>query len=200
MEKIINLLKKEHLEPLEKLYLQDRIVFLKAVWEDIIIKHSSEKINDLKDNQIKALNEVSIQFNIVINRNNFVSDLDHNIVCSLLKLAVKLNNEQIIDSIYKRTKNAIPKYYYWLDIFNSYINIDKEEKGKKIVNDLIKSNKKPYLYQIIYNNISIYDNHKEIQEFFKEKQIECISKILQSGESMQLNVDLEFLKSISKYI
>lgn len=198
----IKLLKKDYINPEENMHIEDRINFLMAVWKDIIIKHSNENFINLKDNQKNALIEASKEFNFehLIKDNIVIGELDKIVVNNILLMAVKTKKQNIVNIIYKRIKYAIPRYFYGFELMDAYIKLLNIDKAKEILNYMISKHQKAYWYMIIYFNKDIYKQYPEIYKEFREKQYECYARLLQSGETLNLNLNLQVIDGIKKYI
>lgn len=193
----------EYINVDDMIVLEDRFNFILAVWKDIILKNSDKKIFELKDNQINALMEYSNQFKIKLTKSTSVSKLDSNIVKNLLLIATKLKRTSTIDYIFKRTKSAakaMPQYFYPINIINAYINLLEIDKAINVLEFVYLINHKSYWYKLIDINIDEYSNYPEFYKKLKEIRYKSIANLLKSGEIINQDIDLQFIKNIYQYI
>lgn len=200
---IKSLLKKDYLDSYENMFLNDRLSFLLAVWKDIILPNSNKCPIELKDYQYSALEEALSNLNKNIVDYKKINQCDKLIVSYILKLCIKLNNKNIVDFIFNRTKSSIevmPEYFYFNELIDSYILLLDIEGAKKVVDKISSSNHISYCYKILNIDCEKYKNYPEFYKHLNNKRYQKLSQILKTGQSINIDLNLEILNGIYQYI
>lgn len=203
MYNIEELLQKDYLDVHEKMYLEDRCEFLLAVWRDLILTNSNEKIMKIGKEKYLVLIDAMEEFNLGENVDIKVGKLDKSTVIMLLRIAAKLKRVSIIDYIYKRTKSSaivMPAYFYPENIICAYIETLEIEKAKSVLIYLSELNHRSYWYRILDMNTESFNDYPEYLKLLRTVKTQSITKLIKSGETINLNLDLQTFNDISQYI
>lgn len=200
---VFELLEKDYLDVYEKMYLEDRCEYLFAVWRDLILTNSDKKIISIGEKKSNIILETMKEFNIRGNTNCSIGTLDKNIVCILLKIAVKLKRMSIIDFIFKRTKSAakaMPQYFYPEEIIDSYISLLEIDKAKNVLSYMSNIDHRSYWYRLLNLNTNKYINYPEFNKLLREVRYKSIANLLKNGEELNISLNLDIFNCINQYI
>jgi hypothetical protein len=97
--------------------LEKRMEYFMGVWKDIIIKYSNNNYYSLKPHLQEAIDTLLVRLEVTtFNKNKSISSqLDKPLVVKIIRIAASLGREDVLDSIYKRTRSSMFQYFHYQD-------------------------------------------------------------------------------------
>lgn len=193
--------KERYISPEDELEIYSEVSELLAIWKEIIVKNSNNRITDLTPEYQEKLSNIISN----IDKKIYLSQLDRKFIEIILWGASNFfHQKQIIDEIYKKTKNAVFQYFHHDLIILAYLKVKDSESAINVIKNMYDKNHVSYFYTILKYDASKFED-KKFAIKLTEYQEKIIIKLLAKGETVDLkNVNftklLEIIEKVKENI